>query len=146
MRQGVVVVLAVLLGGCYGYYPVTPPGPVGRQVELTLTDSGAVVLARQIGPFAEAVSGRLAADSANSVIVSMSGVRQRDGNETSWKGERVSIPWPLVSRVSERRFSRARTILFGGATAVALVALRSALGGSGFGSMGSGQDGGSGRK
>src|SRR4051812_5589894 len=140
------IVLAVLLGACYGYYPVTPPGPVGRQVEVTLTDSGAVVLARQIGPFAEAVSGRVAADSANNVIVSMSGVRQRDGSETSWKGERVSIPLPLVSRVSERRFSRARTLLFGGAAAVALIAVRSALGGSGFGSSGSGQSGGTGPK
>ena len=141
-----VLPFVVLLGGCYGYYPVTPPGPVGRQVELTLTDSGAVVLGRQIGPYAEAVSGRVAADSANAIVVAMTGVRQRDGNETDWKGEHVSFPRQLVATMAERRFSRARTVLFSGAMAVALVAVRQALGGTGFGSLGGGSSGGTGRK
>ena len=138
--------LVMLLGGCYGYYPVAPPGPVGREVELTLTDSGAVVLARQIGPFAEAVSGRVAADSGNAIVVAMTMVRQRDGNEIGWRGEHVSFPRPLVAEVSERKFSRARTVMFSGGIAVALVAIRQALGGSGFGSLGSGSSGSTGKK
>ena len=42
------------------------------------------------------VTGRIVADSADSFVVSLSTVRRRDGDETSWRGERVSIGRPLV--------------------------------------------------
>src|SRR4051812_10171124 len=122
----------VLLGGCYGYYPSSGPSPVGRDVELTLSDSGAVALARQIGASAQAVRGRYATDSANALILAVTGVHQRDGNDVDWKGEHVAFPRPLVMKVEERRFSRARTALFTGMVAIAAVALRQAFSGDGF--------------
>jgi hypothetical protein len=136
----------MLLGGCYGYYPPATPAPVGRDVELTLSDSGAVVLTRQIGPSAEAIRGRFATDSGNQIILSVTGVRQRDGNDVDWKGERVSIPRPLVIKVEERRFSRARTALFTGTIAIAAIALRQAFSGDGFSFLGNGQVGKGGAK
>lgn len=128
----------MLLAGCYGYYPPTTPAPVGRDVELTLTDSGSFALARQVGPSAEAIAGRFTADSDNAIVLSVYGVRQRDGNGVDWKGERVAVPRSLVVKVEERRFSRARTVLFAGAIAVSLVAIRQALGGDGFSFLGNG--------
>jgi hypothetical protein len=129
----------MFLGGCYGYYPPSTPAPVGKSVELTLTDSGSFALARQIGPSAQSISGRLTSDSATALILAVTGVRQRDGNEVDWKGEQVSVPRPLVVKVEERRFSRARTTLFVGSVVVGILVARQALGGSGFSFLGDGQ-------
>lgn len=122
----------VLASGCYGYYPSTQPSPVGHDVMITLTDSGSVVLARQIGPAAESLIGRIATDSDNSVTIAMMSVHQRDGNETAWRGEPVVVPRLLMSSLVERHFSRARTALFTGAVALAAVALRQAFHGTGY--------------
>jgi len=130
--------ILVLLSACYGYYPSVSPAPAGHDVEITLTDSGAVALARQVGPSAEAIRGRIASDSANALVLAVTGVRQRDGNDVDWKGERVAIPRLLVTSVQERRFSRARTAVFGAAVAISAIALRQAFTGNGFSFLGSG--------
>jgi hypothetical protein len=117
--------------GCYGYYEPSGPGLTGRQLQLSITDSGAVVLAPQVGNAVETVEGKLLTDSASRYVVSVSGVRRRDGVEADWRGEPVSIPHSLVSTVMERRFSRARTTLFVAATTIAMVAAKHAFGGAG---------------
>jgi hypothetical protein len=132
------LVLLMLAGGCYGYYPIEHSSPVGQQVMLTLTDSGSLVLARQIGPAAQSLLGRVATDSNNAVTIAMSSVQQRDGNETSWRGEPVVVPRPLVANLVERRFSRGRTALLAGVTGLAVVALRQAFHGVGYSTGGSG--------
>ena len=117
--------------GCYGYYQPMSPNLTGRQLQLSITDSGAVILAPQVGFGIEAVDGRLVADSAARYIVSVSGIRHRDGFESDWKGESVYIPHVFVSTIMERRFSRARTTLFAAATTIAMVAVKHAFGGAG---------------
>ena len=129
----------IVLGGCYGYYPPETPAPVGKNVDVTLSDSGSFALARQIGPSAATINGRLTSDSANAIILAVTGVRQRDGNEVDWRGERVSVPRPLVLKLEERRFSRGRTTLFVGSVVVGILVARQALGGTGFSFLGNGQ-------
>src|SRR5690242_1947757 len=80
------------LCGCYAY--VAPPrgtSLVGKSSELWLSDSGAVVLASQIGPSVEAITGRVVGDSTTGVVVALSSVRRRNGDETIWNGERVFV-------------------------------------------------------
>jgi len=139
MRRRFTTASLFFLGGCYGYYPPSTPVPVGKSVEVTLSDSGSFALARQIGPSAAAISGRLTSDSTNALILAVTGVRKRDGNEVDWKGERVLVPRPLVMKLEERRFSRGRTTLLMGSVVVGLLVTRSALGGSGFSFLGNGQ-------
>ena len=123
---------ATLMSGCFGYYdPATSSAPVTKVVQLALTDSGSVVLASQLGPSNESVEGRLLADSSGVYLVSLSGVRRRDGSESDWRGEQVAIPRALVSKVSERRFSRGRTILMSALTTTALIAATKAFAGRG---------------
>jgi hypothetical protein len=140
MSRRLTIASVALLGGCYGYYPPNTPAPVGKSVEVTLSDSGTFVLARQIGPSAATIHGRFTSDSANAIILAVTGVRQRDGNEVDWKGERVSVPRSLVVKLEERRFSRARTTLFVGSVVVGILVARQALGGSGFSFFGNGQN------
>jgi hypothetical protein len=86
----------------------------------------------------------MVADSAGSYLVSVSGTRRRDGQESDWKGEMIDIPRSLVSTVTERRFSRARTTLFTGITTIAMVAVKRAFGGAGGANAPGGTGGGTG--
>ena len=124
---------AALLSGtaCYGYYQPVNSNLAGREIQLSITDSGAVVLAPQIGVGIETVDGKLVTDSAARYVVSVSGIRRRDGMEADWHGEPVFIPHALVSTVMERRFSPARTTLFAVATAIALATVQHAFAGAG---------------
>jgi hypothetical protein len=127
------------LAGCYAYVAPNPGSSIaGKEAQLWLSDSGAVVLASAIGPAAAAVTGRIVADSADSYVVSLSTVRRRDGDETAWRGERVSIGRPLVIDAGTRRFSLSRTALFGGLVSATLLAARQAFQGHGTGGGGGG--------
>jgi hypothetical protein len=141
VRGAFAVVMATSTVACYGYYEPIGRSLTGRQLQLSITDSGAVVLAPQVGNAVEAVEGKLLTDSASRYVVSVSGVRRRDGIEADWTGESVSIPHSLVSTVMERRFSRARTTLFVAATTIAMVAAKHAFGGTGGASAPGGSTG-----
>lgn len=130
--EAVAVAFAGIIGiGCFGYYRPITPDLAGRRVQLSLTDSGAVVLAPRLGNEIESVDGTLTADSAAGYTVSVLSTKRRDGQENDWRGEAVMIPHSLVSSVAERRFSRARTMLFATATSIALAATKHAFGGGG---------------
>ena len=134
-KARIVAALASLAGfsatGCYGYYQPMTSNLTGHQLQLSITDSGAVILAPQVGFGIETVDGKLVADTASRYIVSVSGIRRRDGLETDWRGESGNIPHAFVSTVMERRFSRARTTLFAVATTIAMVSVKHAFGGAG---------------
>ena len=132
----------VALCGCYGY--VAPPrgtSLVGKATELWLSDSGAVVLASQIGPSVEAITGRVVADSANGYVVALSSVRRRDGDETVWNGEHILVSRALITDAGTRQFSPSRTVLFSGIVSAGLVAARMAFQGHGTGGGGGGVSG-----
>ena len=131
-RIRALVFLLPFAGGCYVYRPVGAADAIGRdRVRLTLTDSGAVVLAAQLGPSTEEVSGRMVQDSGGVYVLSVLGTRRRGGAETDWQGERVSVPRPLVARAEERRFSRRRTVLASVGVIVAALVAREAFWGPG---------------
>ena len=132
-----------VLCGCYGYV-APPPGSslVGTEAQLQLSDSGAVVLASKIGPSADAITGRVVTDSAAGYLVSVTSVRQRDGNETFWHGEHLLVDRALVMNAGTRRFSPSRTAFVSGIVSVGLLAARQALLGRGSGGGGGGIGGG----
>jgi hypothetical protein len=118
--------------GCYAYLP-TPnnrPSP-GNEVQLGLTDSGTVVLARLVGPSVGSVTGRFAGDSAGTYLLDVTHTARRDGTESDWRGERIAVDRALVTDVTTRRFSPGRTIVFGGLTTGALIAIVEAFAGGG---------------
>lgn len=123
--------LVVLGAGCYAYAPV--PGAAttlaGRSVELALTDSGAVVVRTAIGPAAEAIVGRLVADTNGTYVISVGSVRRRDGADATWTGERLALPHALTAGVRERRFSLLRTAIAAAGAVGLVVGGRAALGG-----------------
>jgi hypothetical protein len=117
---------AVAAGGCYDYVPVrqAPTALPKEEVELALTDSGAVVLARDIGPSSTAIDGTLVGDSAGRFTIAVRQVRRRDADPAPWRGERIAVPHALVASVRERRLARTRTALASAAAAAGVVLAR----------------------
>jgi len=135
-RFGRVIVLAPWACACYGYYPPAAPAPgVGTQVALTLNDAGSAEMARLVGPAAEVLEGRISSDTGASVVLSMTRVRQHDGSEIPWKGERIAVSKTLVSTMRERRFSRGRTGLATALVVGGLTAAITAFRGNGAGKL-----------
>ena len=135
MRLFVPILLVAASIGCYGYYPTRSftPGP-GMQIAAELSDSGSAALTRYVGPGVVAVEGTVMRTSDSAIALSVRTVRQFSGNESGWRGEEVTLSRGLIARVSERRFSPARTMLFAGAMVVGAIALRNTFAGAGLGS------------
>jgi hypothetical protein len=126
------MLLLPLLAGCYVYGPVGGQSPATRdRVRLTLTDSGALSLASQLGPATEEVQGRVVTDSGGAYVVSVLGTRRRGGVETDWKGEQVMVPRIFIASAQERRFSRTRTLLASLALVAVTIGAREAFWGPG---------------
>jgi hypothetical protein len=128
--------------GCYGYYQPATPDLAGHEVELSITDSGSVVLASQVGWGIGTLDGKVISDSDMRYQLAVTGIRRRDGQESGWNGEYVNIPHSVVSTVMERRFSRARTTLFAAATTFAMVVAKRAFAGTGGANAPGGSPGG----
>jgi hypothetical protein len=125
--------LCALLGtACYEYVPSRAPASlVGQRVQLSLTDSGTVAMAGQVGHSIEAIDGTLVGDSAGVYLVSVMATRARTGVESDWRGERVRVAHPLVASLAERRFSRSRSTFAGALMTAGVTAITVALRGSG---------------
>jgi hypothetical protein len=134
MRTVIIIVAAVLSSGCYEYLPAPSSGNgglYGRRINLTLTDMGSAALAQQIGPQNDAIRGALLADTANALLVSVNSVRNRNGIEQDWRGERLTVPVQFVDRVEQRSFSKRKTVLASIATGAALFFVHQAFTGAG---------------
>ena len=139
------VIAIVFSNGCYAYMPqASTSTPAGREFQLSLSDSGSVVLSPVVGPAADAINGRIVSQTNDVFVVAVTSVHQRDGQETRWRGERIDVSKRLVNRADERQFSPTRTGLFTGIAAAAFVAARQAFAGRGVGGggAGTGQSGG----
>jgi hypothetical protein len=117
---------------CYEYLPARDAGALaGQRVQLSLTDSGAVVLASKIGPSIEAIEGSLLADSAGAYVVAVGLTRGRGGVESDWRGERLAVPHVLVASFARRQFSTSRSVFAGALMTAGLVAATVGLRGGG---------------
>ena len=135
--QPLLAVGALLGVACYEYLPARNPGSLtGQRVQFSLTDSGSVALARQVGPSVEAIEGSLLADSAGAYVVAVAVTRLRGGAEADWRGERVTIAHPLVSSLAERRFSPSRSAFAGALMTVGVLGITAGLRGGGESSGG----------
>jgi hypothetical protein len=135
MRVAIVGIL-LTVAGCYAFEPLRSNStPVGSAVRIALTNDGSLALTPDVGPSVVLLDGRLLADSASTYVLGVSRTVRRDGAETDWRGEKLAIPHGLVSRVSARQFSRARTIAFSALTTGLLAAISEAFAGGSGGSV-----------
>jgi hypothetical protein len=135
-RRAATVVLASgvsLLSGCFSYAHIPVSQPVVEQrVEFQLNDVGRVQLARELGPGARTVEGRVLSQSAEGFSVAVYRMSNVRGDAFTWSGEQVQVPISAVENVMRRDFDTRRSAVAVASVAGALalfVISRSLLGG-----------------
>jgi hypothetical protein len=133
LRTGIaMLLLAIQLGGCFRYVPVSTVQP-GSLVTVGITDRGRVGLADSLGPGVRRISGQLLAASDDRYVIAVHSVEFMDVNvPVRIERDRFEVPRDYVGDVRQREMSRSRTIL-AGVLVVAGLVIASLVAISGFG-------------
>src|SRR5213594_937977 len=116
MGRFIQLVACGLLAGCYIYEPLDTVEPqVGTRVSADLTGYGSDTLARYVGPRVAALRGYVVSAENTNVVLSVTSVTDRSGQEQAWQGERVRVPRLAIQDFQQRKFSLGRTLLLGAA-------------------------------
>lgn len=127
-RAAIVIATACVTAACYDYNPLTTPSPEpGTYIAATLTDSGAEALARYLGPGVFVVRGRYLGDSDRGLLVSVSSVEMKRGDELTWAGETVALPHDNIASLQVRQLAKGRSALLLGVSVTGLVATTAAF-------------------
>lgn len=116
--------LAVM--GCYQTVPVLSSVPrAGSEVEIRLTDTASKSLREVVGAGVTTVRGHYQGSTADTLRLSVLGVKRRNGSEDFWKGEPVGLLKSDIATLGERKLSRTKTgaVIAVGAVALSLIKL-----------------------
>jgi hypothetical protein len=116
------VFLNGVASGCYVNTPVVAVPAPGTQLDLELNDRGRVGLGESVGPAATTVEGVLQTQTDSAYMIRVASVGYVNGQSNKWNGEPLTIQKDFVKDVSEKRFSRSRTLLAAAVSAVGVVA------------------------
>jgi hypothetical protein len=111
--------------GCYAYFPKTPAEVTPNTiVAANISDVGRVAIGERVGTEVSAIEGLVVARSDTALSLMVSEVRFLNGLSNHWQGQEVSLRPIDVKSLSQRTFSRSRTvIMLGGVTASVLAAV-----------------------
>jgi hypothetical protein len=145
VRRLLCLTLLLLAAACHRYEPVTAATvDRGADVSVALTDYGTANLGRLLGMGVGTIEGELLSMSDSALTVAVQLVRQRNGMETFWKGESVTIPRVDVAEIRQRRFSKGKSAVATMAVIAAAVGAVEAFIGTGSASSPPGGSGGPG--
>lgn len=119
----------MLTTGCYSTI-VAPPQSARGDVEVALSDQGAVTMVPALGPRVAQIDGRVIASGDSALTLAVTRVRRLGGGDEAWPADRVALPLAAVRDVRIRRLSTSRTVAFSAASALALFLLGRQLGGA----------------
>jgi hypothetical protein len=123
LRAAIVLVAACSAAGCYNYNPLTTPSPdTGSYLAVTLNDAGSARLARYLGPDVFLVRGRYVGQADSALLLSVSSVETKRGEEMSWQGETVTLPRDAIAALDVRRLAKGRSLLLAGVGAGGVIA------------------------
>jgi hypothetical protein len=127
MRVAILATTCVT-AACYNYLPITTPAPQpGTYLAVTLSDVGSDSLTRYLGPSVVVVRGRYLGSDDRALVVSVASVELRQGLQTSWSGESVSIPTRFVASLEMRRLAKGRSVFLAAAGVVGVAAIGAAV-------------------
>ena len=111
-----------LASACYTSRPLLGAPDPGALAVVTLNDQGRVALGEALGANADRVEGSVLSRSDTGFVLAVRSVRYFGGTTNTWSGEQVRVPVAGVRAVTERQFSKRRTLLVIGAAVAAVVA------------------------
>ena len=121
-RTIAVVTLGCFSVGCYTHRPLSTPVPTPEtRVVAQVTDTGAVVLASDIGPGALEVEGVVAEADAETWKLQLTRVTQRDGTSSMWSRELVAFPRYALTNAREKRLDKNRSWIVAGVLTAAVI-------------------------
>lgn len=129
-RHTLKLLVVAMSTACYAYAPSFGGEPVpGTRVSLAVSDEGRVALAKMVAPGVVKIEGTLVGIENDAYLLNVYEVKTIDGRSAHWAGERVVLNRNQVVAVSERRFSKGRTVaaVAAGTAALGVVALASKL-------------------
>jgi hypothetical protein len=120
----------LLVSGCYSYGALRSVAPErGTHVSIRLSSDATRDLALQIGPGVTYVEGVVLGDDSAGLHVAVSHVGGKAGGSTSdWSGERFTFPHDSYLSLEVRHLSVPGTMLVGGLSVAAVVAMSHAFG------------------
>ena len=99
------------MSGCYTYparslSDVSPPAVVSAQI----SDVGRVALSEPVGSGVERIEGQVVQKGDTAILLMVSEVRFLSGLSNKWQGQQLTLRALDVRSVSQRTFSRQRTV------------------------------------
>ena len=106
-----IAAFAVSMSGCYTYparslSEVSPPAVVSAQI----SDVGRVALSEPVGSGVERIEGQVVQKGDTAILLMVSEVRFLSGLSNKWQGQQLTLRALDVRSVSQRTFSRQRTV------------------------------------
>ena len=133
------VFFVVTAAGCYTEVPLETPTPAaGTQVVVDLTDQGALDLAKDLGPAVDKLEGKIVTADESHLQVAVSSTQKKNGVESSWNGEQVTIQRSEIASLSQRKLSGGKTAALAGGLAAAVAGAAVVIGGATGGSSNGG--------
>ncbi len=114
--------LVLMIGstGCYANRPLYGVPDPEKDVRVQINDRGRVGLEDRLGPEVDVIRGEVARTTDTTVTIRVSQVTTIRQETTRWTGETVTLRREHVRSMEERRFSRGRTAVAVGASALAV--------------------------
>jgi hypothetical protein len=136
-RVPAVLIVMICVTACYSQRPLTTPVPLlGTQIVAQLTDTGAVLMANQLGPGVTEVEGVVSETDGNNWKLLMTRVEQRGVGSTFWNREPVTFPRLALTRVTQRQFEKKRSWIIAGLIATTAIVAAHSFGAFSFGGEG----------
>ena len=109
--------------GCYAYFPKTQAEVAPNTiVAANISDVGRVAIGERVGTEVSAIEGLVVARSDTALSLMVSEVRFLNGLSNHWQGQEVSLRPVDVKSVTQRTFSRSRTVIMLGAVTAGVLA------------------------
>lgn len=106
--------LSGVASGCYINTPIVAAPVAGDRLDLELNDRGRVGLGESVGPAATTLEGMLQSQTDSAYMIRVASVGYVNGRSNKWNGEPLTVQKDFVKDLSERRFSRGRSLLAAG--------------------------------
>jgi hypothetical protein len=138
---------ALLLAGCTTSASVPPSALApGTATTAELTPAGQSAVAPMFGQRVVALEGRVVSRGDSLVRIAVTSVRRENGVSESWPSDQVTLPAGAVRSLRVRRLSVGRSVVLGGAAAVAMFLVGRNIGSSAGDETGrAGEPGGTGK-
>ena len=100
-------------------------------VRLELSPAGQERMSGAVGANPVSLEGRLVSRTDSTITLSLTSVKRQNQDDEAWKGEQVTVPSSSIASIGLQQSDHFRTMMAVVGSAVALLALRTLVSGTG---------------